>query len=68
MSPEARQIVAGLLAVLLLVIAIRVQPAITAWRTRRRLLRAYRQDLEVFDSRHVDVWARQLGGREPPPR
>lgn len=64
MSPEGREIVAGLLTVLLVVIAIRVQPAIHTWRAQRRLLRAFRLQL---DTTHP-VDACQCPSGEPPPR
>lgn len=65
MSPECREIVGGLMALGICLMLYGVWPAFSAWRANRRLMRAFRRDLEVFDSRHVDVWARQ-SGREPP--
>lgn len=58
---------AGLLAVLLIVIAIRVQPAINAWRTRRRIIRSFRLQLEqATHPGQIDAWKHPSG--EPPPR
>lgn len=66
MSASGRGVVAALL---LLAVALSVWglwPRYVAWRTRREFTRAFRQDLAVFDSRHVDVWARQQDGRDSP--
>jgi hypothetical protein len=67
-SPEGREVVACFLAVALLLIAIDVQRALSRWRARRRILRAFR--LELARTTHpgrIDAWTQPSGGREPPP-
>lgn len=70
MSPVCRDAVAALVLLLIALVIWGVWPAFAAWRAKRRerreLLSQFRLSLRAFDSRHVDVWARQLGGREPP--
>jgi len=65
-SPVCREVVAALFLLGIALAIWGVWPAFSAWRANRAIVREFRLSLRCFDSRHVDVWARQLGGREPP--
>ena len=66
MSTGCREVVAALFALGVALTVYGVWPAFSAWRANRALVREFRLSLRAFDSRHVDVMRRQLGGREPP--
>lgn len=66
MSPEGRGLLAGLVVLGVCLTIYGLWPAFSAWRANRALVREFRLSLRAFDSRHVDVWRRESGGREPP--
>lgn len=66
MSPEERGLLACLVVLGVCLTIYGLWPAFRAWRAHRAMVREFRLSLRAFGSRHVDVWAKQPGGREPP--